>query len=69
MRSQPEALLCEILIIYSLALLKMTCQEFFQSLSRKLKSVIVVIVFHGFNRAKKITIPDLTEEIVVGSSS
>jgi len=29
MRSQPEALLCEILIIYSLALLKMTCQELF----------------------------------------
>lgn len=29
MRSQPEALLCEILITYSLALLKMTCQELF----------------------------------------
>lgn len=38
MRSQPEALPCEILITYSLALLKMTCQELFLIAFKKIKA-------------------------------
>ena len=32
------------------------------------QTVVVVIVLHGFNFTKKVTISDLREEVVVGSS-
>lgn len=32
------------------------------------QTVVVVIVLHGFNFTKKVTISDLREEVVVGST-
>lgn len=75
MRSQPEALLCAIYylsvtrqslfvkrILTTFLVLRPSLPSFFG------KTIVVIIILHGFNRTKEVTISDLTKEIVIRRS-